>query len=328
MAGASGVDSAEFEPGERMLTIPALLRSGLGKTPDGASWLARLPGLVTSAAARWDLEVGAPYTQGRSSWCASARARSGPWAGREAVLKISYPHDEAAAEAAGLRLWQGRGSAALLDVDGWDLLLERCKPGTALSEDSRSVAERLTEAAMALRSLHEAGRGVADPGAAFPLMVDVCAGWARTLTERAAAVRYSSAPVPLDDGLVRVAAEFLSRPPRATAVVVHGDANPGNLLRVGNRWGWIDPKPMIGDPAYDPWPLLEQIGDPFVQGGAVLTERTALVADVLGLDAARIAAWAMARSVESALWAWAELSDIPGALTYLDRAKAWAGLMG
>jgi streptomycin 6-kinase len=48
-------------------------------------------------------------------------------------------------------------------------------------------------------------------------------------------------------------------PPTAgRRVLLHGDFNPGNVLagRTGT-WVAIDPKPMIGDPAYDLWPLLE-----------------------------------------------------------------------
>ncbi|MFE3021865.1 aminoglycoside phosphotransferase family protein [Streptomyces sp. NPDC059256] len=51
--------------------------------------------------------------------------------GREAVLKIVWPHPEAAS----LRHWAGRGAAALyaLDTEHFALLLEACSPGTALS---------------------------------------------------------------------------------------------------------------------------------------------------------------------------------------------------
>ena len=69
---------------------------------------------------------------------------------------------------------------------------------------------------------------------------------------------------------------------------MHGDLNPGNLLAAGGgRWLAIDPKPMRGDPAYDLWPLLEQVDDPFEHPdpAAVLRERVALLAGLLDLDA-------------------------------------------
>lgn len=42
--------------------------------------------------------------------------------------------------------------------------------------------------------------------------------------------------------------------------LAHGDFNPGNILRddSGGAAGWIaiDPKAVIGDLAWDPWPLI------------------------------------------------------------------------
>ena len=116
-----------------------------------------------------------------------------------------------------------------------------------------------------------------------------------------------------------------------TGVVVHGDLNPGNVLRsAGAGWLAIDPKPLLGDPAFDPWPLLEQVDDPFRSADpcAVLTGRTRVVAHELDLDPGRIAAWGLARSVESALWAWAELGDVAGARASLARAATWSSVTG
>ena len=106
------------------------------------------------------------------------------------------------------------------------------------------------------------------------------------------------------------AALLRTLPGEAPGVVVHGDLNPGNILRSGaHGWVAIDPKPMRGDPAYDPWPLLEQVDDPFAHDDAVLAGRVGLVAEVLGLDPWRIAAWGMARATEAALWTWDVLGD-------------------
>jgi streptomycin 6-kinase len=96
-------------------------------------------------------------------------------------------------------------------------------------------------------------------------------------------------------------------------VVLHGDFNPGNVLRDGGRWLAIDPKPMIGDPGYDPWPLLEQVDDPFAHPdpAGVLRSRLELMTDELGVGTDRIIGWAIARRVETALWA-AGHGDVPG----------------
>ncbi len=65
---------------------------------------------------------------------------------------------------------------------------------------------------------------------------------------------------------------------------------------------------MIGDAAYDPEPLLDQIGDPFTATDVarVLRARYRFFADLVDVPAERMLAWGVARSVESALWDVAE----------------------
>jgi streptomycin 6-kinase len=69
---------------------------------------------------------------------------------------------------------------------------------------------------------------------------------------------------------------------------------------------------MYGDPGYDPWPLLEQVDDPFAHPDAVsvLRRRVTLVGEVLGEDPSRLAAWAAARRIEAALW-WVSRGNAP-----------------
>jgi streptomycin 6-kinase len=282
---------------------PALL-SGAGRAPEGAAWLARLPRLVDRAVRRWDLVLGDPFPSGSASWCAPARDA----AGRDLVLKVSFPHDEARDEAAVLRAWGGRGAPELVDAhDGdWALLLARVRPGTPMRALRTPAVRRLTEAADVLRVLHAAP---APPG--LPALADVARGLADLAAERAG--RAARAGVPLDPGLLRAADATLrgaGDPGAPAAVTLHGDANPGNLLLdrggAGAVWIAIDPKALTGDPAYDVWPLLEQVGDPWRTGDPVRTlrDRLLLVAERAGLDAAGAARWAVARGAESALWAW------------------------
>lgn len=98
--------------------------------------------------------------------------------------------------------------------------------------------------------------------------------------------------------------EWLPRTATRT-VLVHGDINPGNILSaVRQPWLAIDAKPMVGDPGYDPAPLLAQIDPPFAKAdpARVLRHREALFAEIVGEPAERLLAWAVARWVESALW--------------------------
>ncbi|WP_307802456.1 aminoglycoside phosphotransferase family protein [Cellulomonas fengjieae] len=295
------------------VVVPPILRDGLGRTAAGREWIDRLPVLVDRARERWALRLGEPFTNGSASWCAPATLGDG---GR-AVLKVSFPHDEARDEAVALRAWHGHGVPELLgsQPEDWALLLARIEPGTPLSDTAGSAQERLTAAAGVARALWSVPRDVA-----VPSMVEVCAGWADLLEDRGA--RHG-----VDVG---VAAGLLRTLPGSSDVLVHGDLNPGNILAAGDRWLAIDPKPLRGDPAYDLWPLLEQIDDPFLHASPVrvLRERVTLLSGLLDLDPDRVAAWGFARSVESALWVWDHLEDEPGGRRDLAQAHVWEQLLG
>ncbi|HEX5331080.1 MAG TPA: aminoglycoside phosphotransferase family protein [Cellulomonas sp.] len=316
------------------LDVPAILRDGIGRTHGGAAWIDQLPELVERAVVRWGLEFGEPFRTGYASWCAPTTAVGG----RDAVLKIVFPHDEARHESVALRAWDGRGAVRLLDdaPEDWALLLEHVRPGTPMTEWDATAEERLTAGADVHRELCGA---VAEPGslvpddlrAALPSVLEVCRGWSDLLADRAARAAVEG-DLDLDPGLVALAVTSLrDLPASADAdVVVHGDLNPGNLLRAPDgRWVVIDPKPMRGDPAFDLWPLLSQVDAPFRRAGAadVLRPRLDLVADRTGLDAQRVAAWSVARACEQALWTWAELGDLALADRELQRAAVWASLV-
>jgi streptomycin 6-kinase len=86
---------------------------------------------------------------------------------------------------------------------------------------------------------------------------------------------------------------------------------------------------MTGDPCYDPWPLLEQIDDPFAHPDArrVLADRFTLLADALNQDTRRLQAWAVARNVETALWALDE-GDPDSASQIMGQVRVLADLAG
>lgn len=91
----------------------------------------------------------------------------------------------------------------------------------------------------------------------------------------------------------------------ARTVVLHGDFNPCNVLSSKRQpWLAIDAKPMVGDAAYDPVPVMGQVGelDGLRDADDVLLRRHQLFADVVELASDRIVAWAVARLVEAALW--------------------------
>ena len=68
------------------------------------AWLAARPQVIGQARERWSLTIGEPFPPGgQTAWVAPAR----DGAGADLVLKVGWPHPEAAHEADGLRAWAG-----------------------------------------------------------------------------------------------------------------------------------------------------------------------------------------------------------------------------
>ncbi|WP_419998654.1 aminoglycoside phosphotransferase family protein [Streptomyces boninensis] len=289
----------------------------------GRAWLAELPALVAKFRDEWELELEPPFHGGSCSWVAPARTADGT----HAVFKVTCPHREAAGEAEGLRIWDGRGAVRLLrhDAEHTALLIERCEPGTELvSAEQLPAEERLRIGAGLLKELWSAELPA---GHGLERVADVCAEWADQVEERMARLRPGYDPY-----LVSLGARLLRELPGSAAreVVVHGDFNPGNILAAERRpWLAIDAKPMAGDPGYDLYPLIEQVDDPYEYDdpAPVVADRFALVADILGEDRGRLLAWAVARRVETALWA-AEHGDRDGGAGVMGEARLLADLAG
>jgi Streptomycin 6-kinase len=111
--------------------IPPRVRA-LADEPNGRTWLEALPRLVDECVERWQLQVGPAYPDSNVSLVLPAtRADDSP-----VVVKIQFPHLESTHEAAALACWNGDGAVHLLDHDQerHALLVERCHPGTHLSE--------------------------------------------------------------------------------------------------------------------------------------------------------------------------------------------------
>ena len=209
-------------------------------------WLAGVSDQVRAVARRWDLEVGEPFLPGgRTAWVAPARSPAGGPGRADLVLKIAWRHPEAEHEADGLRIWNGEGAVRLhaaeeLDGDTLALLLERCRPGSALAACPEE--EQDTVIAGLLRRLWI----VPEPGHGVRTLQAMCDAWADELDAKAAVAR-----VNLDPGLAREGvALFRSLPATAErTVLLCTDLHAENVLAAEREpWLVIDPKPHVGDP--------------------------------------------------------------------------------
>lgn len=251
---------------------------------------------MADLARRWDLSVGEVFQPGGvTAWVAAVRSNS---SGADLVLKVGWAHAEAAHEAHGLALWAGDGAVRLHDAievgRSSCLLLERCRPGTALAE--RPEPEQDPVIAGLLRRLWREP----PPGHPFRPLQAMCDEWADA-HERAVA---AGGPV-VDPGTSRAGIElFRSLPASATSqVLLCTDLHAGNVLAAEREpWLVIDPKPHVGDPTFDALQHLlncpgRLTADPFGLVGRM--------ASLLEVDHERLRLWLFARCVQqSPDWPW------------------------
>ena len=221
----------------------------------------------------WSLEVGDPYEPGGVASVVL------PVVGRPLVLKVGYPHLEGEPEAAALRAHDGNGAVRLVDHDParWALLLERCEPGTALVDDVveplASVNEQLWEA---------------PTDGPFRTLEQEITWHGELIDERRSTGAVADAVI---DRVLELHRELLDSagPP----VLLHADLHCENVLRSARGWLAIDPKPLVGDPAYG-------VAQALANDKPTPAEVPAL-ARRLGLDVDRVRGWALCRNVELAL---------------------------
>jgi len=292
--------------------------------PHAHDWLDRLPDLVDRYREQWRLELDAPYEGGSCSWVAPVTRDDGS----PAVLKITWPHREGRSEAEGLVRFGGRGAIRCLayDADDAAYLLERVEPGVKLGDSDHLPAEdRLRIGTELLRELWSAS--VPEPGAdtLIESLEAIMDFWADEAQERDQRLDHG-----YDPGVVAVGLDVLRHYAKSAnqRVLLHGDFNPGNILSSHREpWLTIDVKPMIGDPNYDPWPLVEQIDDPFrTADPALVRRRFQIVADDLGLDLQRMLTWGVGRKTEYALSAADE--DRRSGAAHIRDARLLADLAG
>ena len=89
-------------------------------------------------------------------------------------------------------------------------------------------------------------------------------------------------------------------------VVLHGDLHHENILSDEERgWVGIDPKGVIGEPAYEVGALLRNIKPSLLHEGnlqQICDRRVAILAEELGFERERIIGWGFAQAVLSAWW--------------------------
>jgi len=225
-----------------------------------------------AVAGKWGLELGAPFALSRFSYVAPV--------GDDAVLKVAWEgDDESWHEPEALELWAGRGAVRLLkqDPNSRAFLAERAVPGTDLSELPDDEATAI--------AVDIATKLWLPAGEPFRWIGDHVPRWLDNAAERDP-----------DQGteLLPLARELYASMEIGREWLTHGDFHHHNILRHGDRFVAIDPKPYLGDREFDLFsflrnPLFYRMTD------RDHTERRIAAFVAAGLDDFKIRAWTVIR---------------------------------
>ena len=212
--------------------------------------------------------------------------------GSSAVLKVGMPHMEAEHELDGLRFWNGDPTVRVLLADDHTgaVLLDRCEPGTPLHELPESDQDVVITGL--LRRLWRSPSG---PHPFRPLSVLMKFWTEETLAD------VEQWP---DTGLVREGLRLFKELPHTAPieVLLATDLHAGNVLRATREpWLVIDPKPFVGDPAYD---ATQHLFNCDVRLRADPDGIIRRVADLLEVDHERVRLWTFARAAAEPRFEW------------------------
>ncbi len=274
----------------REVIIPDRLTTSCRKTPERRAWLELLPDTIRELRNKWSLVLGAPFdgNEVSCSWVAPAVCSDRT----RAVLKLGMPHMEGEHEIQGLRFWEGDPTVRLLEADDAldAMLLERCEPGTVL----RLLPEPEQDVVIA-GLLRRLWRRPTAPHPFRPLSA-MTAHWANeTIAD--------SARWP-DTELVQEALCLFDELSRSSPsdVLLATDLHAGNVLQAQREpWLVIDPKPFVGDPAYDATQHLLNCERRMHAAPDATIRR---FADLLEVDYERVRLWMFARLAAEPRDAW------------------------
>ncbi|MGV9269251.1 aminoglycoside phosphotransferase family protein [Kitasatospora sp. NPDC003701] len=280
-------------PGQ--ITVPEWLARSVGTYEEGRRWLARLPARVGAGLARWDLTLERVIDPGGSLSLVAYVHRDDL---SPAVLKTGLVTPETDREHAALAVWAGRGAVLLLDSDPAEgsLLLERLHGEIPL----RSLAEpkAMLEATSLLHRLW-----VEPPGNhRFATLADRAGATAADLRRRAELPGAGEAAALVTEALQTAEGLLASGD---EAILLHGDFHHGNVLAADRApWLAIDPRPLVGERAYDLARLALDRADTLVGSPGVpaaVRRRLHRLADALEVDRERLRGWTLFRATDLGL---------------------------
>ncbi len=276
-------------------------RKALALGDAGTRWMESLPATIARFEELWGIEVGVPVGSGSAAHVVEATTADG----RAAVLKLGMPdglegNGEFARELESVRFGQGRGYVGLIRFDIGDraMLLERL--GRPIHDLGLPIEAQIDAIATTLRlGWHRPPN---------------TAGWRSgaeqaEFLERSIGEMWERLDEPCPAAVVRLAQECARRRRSAfddtTAVAIHGDAHPWNVLEApAGGFKLIDPDGILSEPAHDLAIPLRHWNEELLAGdpAARLRSWCARLHETTAVDAQAIWEWTYAERVSTGLF--------------------------
>lgn len=266
---------------------------------EGKRWLDGLPELLEKCSTYWNVTVDQSLYHLSYNYITTVRKNDDT----VAVLKIGYPEEkELFTEMAALRFFDGNFTVRLLDenADLGAMLLEKIKPGTTLKTiQKNNDAEASQIAAPIIRDIPI---DVPDHHS-FPTVAD----WIKVLQRIRDKIKNTSITSTMLD---RAQDFFLQLEETKTEdKLLHGDLHHDNILFDDQR-GWIaiDPKGVVGDPAFHGARFIQNFWDT-TPTESLVKNRIETIAYAQRFDSQRIGKWAYVDFIISNCWSLEENQD-------------------
>lgn len=264
----------------------------------GKKWLADLPELIEYFKNKWQLhslEIPSNLSCNMVVFAIKGLSTENEV---KVVLKLCPIPKEIEQEINVLKFYQGCGATRLLDCDleKGVMLLERILPGTTLKNFFPNLNEESIKACIqVMNQLHSVKL---DPNLndSFPSIET----WLQTLFNG----HFPEIPEPLQKKARDLSSSLLKT--QKSPVLLHGDLHHDNILKNQEGWISIDPKGVIGEPAYDVGafirnPMPELFKNKNLK--EITLKRLDLFSQYLKIERKRLLDWSFVQAILSACWA-------------------------
>lgn len=257
----------------------------------GEVWLDRLPAVVSSLAQHWKLKNIAPVPNMTFNYVAKATTESN----HPVILKIGCDAELIDAEKHALAYFKGSGSIKLIDFHALHhaLLLQQALPGTTLKFLYPHQMDFVIDAySTVVKQLHRPLVGQ------HPLHIS---DWLTALDK----VPKGKLPENLLTKAMAIRDKLLAS--SSEHVFLHGDLHHDNIIQHEDRWLAIDPKGIVGEPAFEvaAFDFIHSSEMDDADCKALLEARVKRLSFNLNLDPEQLKEWVFVRILLSAAW-WVE----------------------